>query len=538
LAVLTDGAGVRGSQTAWVLALLAFGVIAVLNDFTRGPWLDEAYTLATVGQGLAHTLRRALHFEGQPPLYFLAADLWTVSCSSLGCARLLSTACALGVIAGLAIVGRQFAPRTALPMLPVLGALSPMLLWAASLARGYALTALLVTVSLMCYLRIWGGAIEPRPGHRILHVLVWCLGLSNFYFFGFIIAGQAVGAFLTGRERRTLWFSVFTVSVLLGASAPLILRQIAGHEQSLPNNAPVDASSSVEPLLFKAAGQIAGPVLNRGVLVETKWGATLLLCGLLGLILLRALTRPFLPDRAERLLLPTLLVPMVLLVALKVVSFDVLARRHTIILLPGLLSLLCLWLSRARQGVAGRLLGAGTLVVFLGLAAESQIGYLPPGDWSSADRVLRQSAAPGEPLLVFPADNVLAYRLVATVPNPAKGLPREPDPERWSLSAQLIVSAEQADSAVSSAVEPGRQYWLLVEQGPTAEGLGLAHLGEFLRRRARQLGCWEIPGNPSLRLYHLERAASGPNTTPPEADPASGGVVSSALAHCSRATAA
>jgi hypothetical protein len=492
-----------------MVALIAFAAVAVFNDFTRGPWVDEAYTLATIGGGLAHTLRRALHFEGQPPLYFLAVDLWTVPCSSLGCARLFSTACALGVITGLATIGRQLAPRTGLPLLPMLAALSPMLLWTGTLARGYATTAVLVTLSLIFYLRIWGGTAQPRPRDRVLHVGVWCLGLANFYFFGFIIAGQVIGAFLTGRERRTLVFAVLIVGALLGASAPVILRQVAEHEQSLPTGGPVNAAASAEPLVLKAAGQIGGAILNYGALVETRWGAVLLLLGLLGLLVLRLLTPPLLPDRAERLVLPTLLVPMVLLAGLKIVGFEMLARRHTIILLPGLLCLLCLWLARARHGGVARLLVGGTLVVFLGLAAEAQFEYEPPGDWSSADRVLRQAAEPGEPVLVFPADNVLAYRLVATAPNPAHGLPREPDPERWTLSAQVIASSEAADSAIARVVAPGRRYWLLVEQGPTAEGLGLSRLGEFLQDRARPLGSWDIPGNPSLRLYHVERRAAG-----------------------------
>ena len=49
---------------------LVIPLAAILNI-----WIDEAYTLQSTGAGLAHAVQRALNFELQPPLYYVALDI-------------------------------------------------------------------------------------------------------------------------------------------------------------------------------------------------------------------------------------------------------------------------------------------------------------------------------------------------------------------------------------------------------------------------------------------------------------------------------
>jgi mannosyltransferase len=194
---------IRRRKHLWLL-VAAFLAVSVYNNVHNGLWLDEAYSLNTSQRGLADVLRQALHFELQPPVYFVLLHWWLALCSSLVCARLLSTACAAGVLFGLDALAPLLGPNHPRLFLALLGALSPMLLWAGSTARGYALTALIATASLVFYLRMWG---DKRPGSRrdlILLLVSWCVGVFNFYFFGFLIAGQVVGAFFSGKARGAL----------------------------------------------------------------------------------------------------------------------------------------------------------------------------------------------------------------------------------------------------------------------------------------------------------------------------------------------
>jgi hypothetical protein len=39
-------------------------------------WEDEAFSLNTSGAGVGYAIRQALHFELQPPLYFVLLTLW------------------------------------------------------------------------------------------------------------------------------------------------------------------------------------------------------------------------------------------------------------------------------------------------------------------------------------------------------------------------------------------------------------------------------------------------------------------------------
>src|SRR5581483_2149502 len=68
----------RRADSPWIPVASAIGVAALAfwSSAHKSIWVDEAYTLLTAGNSVAGTWHQAVHFELQPPLYFLVIHLW------------------------------------------------------------------------------------------------------------------------------------------------------------------------------------------------------------------------------------------------------------------------------------------------------------------------------------------------------------------------------------------------------------------------------------------------------------------------------
>src|SRR5271163_3519176 len=132
----------RGDRAVLAAILIAVAALATWNSVHKSLWTDESYTLDTVGHSLAGTLTQTLHFELQPPVYFLALHSWMALGSGIGLARVLSMLAILGCIAICYAIGRVLQlPRTV--GLAALVAITPGVIWAAAEARNYPMTLLL-----------------------------------------------------------------------------------------------------------------------------------------------------------------------------------------------------------------------------------------------------------------------------------------------------------------------------------------------------------------------------------------------------------
>jgi hypothetical protein len=101
----------RQASALFTVGLVAFAALVLWNSLHKSMWTDESYSMNTALRPLAGTVRQALRFELQPPLYFVALNGWLRLHAGIIFARLLSLGCALGTLGVLAAIGRLLGMR-------------------------------------------------------------------------------------------------------------------------------------------------------------------------------------------------------------------------------------------------------------------------------------------------------------------------------------------------------------------------------------------------------------------------------------------
>ncbi|HVA37720.1 MAG TPA: hypothetical protein VNJ51_08905, partial [Candidatus Dormibacteraeota bacterium] len=87
---------------AWsYVAVAAQLLLTVPLAFALNIGKDDAYTLASTGQGAAYALHQAIFFEQNAPLYFVVMSLWRAIDGSAPFARLFSVLCAAATVLAL-----------------------------------------------------------------------------------------------------------------------------------------------------------------------------------------------------------------------------------------------------------------------------------------------------------------------------------------------------------------------------------------------------------------------------------------------------
>jgi hypothetical protein len=425
--------------------------------------VDEAYSLSTSALPLVDTLRRALTFELQPPLYFLLLNLWRAVDPGVFWARLLSVACTTGVVVLAPGAIRRFAPAVRAPIVALVLALNPVLVWAAFTTRGYALIALLSTALLALGHRAFlAGA--PRPRAVAAYALVALAALHTQYYLGFLLAGFGAALLVTGRWRALGAYALAMLGVA-ALTAPLLAHTA---EQVLAHAA-VGAKPGLLDGLVAAARQAENLVLPMHLVTfgrAVRWGARVLFWGETALALLLAL-RTRAPLAAPHALAAVVAV-MVAGYGLAHVAagHDAVAMRHTIGLLVPALAL-ALALLAAPPAPLGRRAVALAATVALVMSAnalwrdyhdlDSNPAHKAAVAWLEANPRYRAD----QPILVFPTDSALA--LAHHVHNPERlvGLPREASLTTYAPAAFAVTSETELDARVRPALSPTGEAWLV-----------------------------------------------------------------------------
>jgi mannosyltransferase len=201
-------------------ALLRFPTLDVQSF-----WLDEAFTALLVREDFGDMLSGITETESTPPLYYVAAWLWSklfggweVGLRSLS--ALLGTATVPVAYA----IGRRLAtPRVGLAA-AALTAVNPLLVWYSQEARAYALLVLLSAVSLLFFL----GALEGRRRELAWWSVTAALALATHYFAAFLVIPEAVWLLVAARRLgrvRPALAAVAAPTVAGAALLPLLLDQ-------------------------------------------------------------------------------------------------------------------------------------------------------------------------------------------------------------------------------------------------------------------------------------------------------------------------
>jgi 4-amino-4-deoxy-L-arabinose transferase-like glycosyltransferase len=267
-------------------ALAALIALAVALRFptldAQSFWRDEASTALAMDLSLGDLFRHVADLEGMPPLYMVAAWLWSKAfgAGEVGLRSLSALFGTLTVPVAFAL-GRELAgSRTAGLIAAALTATSPFLVWYSQEARPYALLALLTAVATLQFVR---GLEEARAKVLVGWGVAAAAALATHYFAAFLIAPQA--AVLLWRApagRRAAATGVGIVAATALALAPLVLAQrdgrvdwvsdtslrsratdVAKHWATGPFGTPVDVAGLLALVLLAAGLALALPRLRR-----------------------------------------------------------------------------------------------------------------------------------------------------------------------------------------------------------------------------------------------------------------------------------
>lgn len=447
---------------AAILCLLVLAQLALTATYALrfNVWVDEAYTLHTTSAGLAEAVRRALAFEMQPPAYFAVLAVWRRFGVGIFFVRLLSMSCAALAIPAAAWASVRYFPRLHPAWLAAAVGFSPAALWSAAEARPYALDLLLSVVLLGCF---QAGFLAPEPSrrYRAAYAAVSLLALYTQYYLGFLIAGNAVALAAVRGFSALGRYLAWMVPVVAGM-APLIglvPDQVTSH------------TATSQPVPFGRS--LAMPLVNLEMLA---FGFERLPGGRAARWLVRSLALALLLDAGRRAVLErrrigpdaralavTLLVAGASFAAVSVAfgHWAVLAR-HTIGLLPPAL-LLLLGALAGRRSLRLAALVAALLAASVAVQTAELRTMAKQGDHLRAAREIRERESPGQPILIFPSEQALAFAHHYHGINRIVPLPEPASLERYDPTTFAWRSRQQVRAVLDDALGDARECWLITQ---------------------------------------------------------------------------
>lgn len=452
-----------------IAACAAILALALWTSGHKSLWMDEAYSLLTSQQSFAHTWHQALHFELQPPLYFLLLNAWLrIGGGTIEWARALSMIGVLGFVIVLWVIMRPLQSGRGLPA-PLAAVLTATVVWAAAEARDYALLLFLLALSYWLLLRLVSGRTRHPGRDALCYAVVAYLSLLTMYYSGFVLFGQWIAALTLRRTRWVVTAALAAVGIALIPWLGVILGQVAGHANLNPPFA-VDVAQSHLPggavaLVFRdllGAVYAAAPVLNRPY-VALAFGASLAVIPLIRLSghdddqMLRT------PE--ERVLAVTVAVSVVSFVLLRVSNIALVWPRHMTALAPGFILLWSLWTARAPSITRARI--ASALFVAVGVVTLASYEHDADVADSRGAASFVMGHGPTDPVLVVGPEAVFAFRYYYRGQDrgtaPVLGVPMDAslvvyNPDSVPLSDPSQIRARVAAAGVQ------RTFWLVVSK--------------------------------------------------------------------------
>jgi hypothetical protein len=482
------------------------GLSATLNV-----WLDETYTLASTSNGPVEAAGKALRFEMQAPLYFVGLGAWRLLADGLFWARVPSAVCSTGAVVALALAFARYWPDRNPAWAALLASAHPLVVWAGTEARCYAL--LLFLTGLLAWLFHLGFADDRRrPLARWLYAVAALLAVYTQYYAVFVLLGQM--AEIVVRKR---WASLVPHAAVLGvvalAMTPLVWvigSQAAGHTST--DSAAHTIETALRTAAWRLQDQLLPPAMSAGMppVIESarEWAARLILAAAACLALSRR--------EAGLLGLVAALGGIAALfagVAWKV-GPEAVQRWHTAVMVPPVVLLMsgaCGALRRPWAGGAVLALVAGLLLT---ASVRANADLSKPGNWIRVSAWIEQRETQGVPILVFINDGAMALELHYGGQNRVVPVPAPPRLDRFSPAFSSLESTEQALDVIRELPGPPRR--LFVAWVHTEPYLGVDKHPERLADALRQSGrLLEEMDFGTCRVQHWE-LASGRTVVEPQ----------------------
>jgi hypothetical protein len=467
------------TRDRWVLIAACAGVLtlALWNTLHKSIWTDEAYTLLTSHQTFARTWHQALHFELQPPVYFLLLNGWLrLGGTTVEWARVFSTLCVLGCVAVLWTCERATWTGRGVPA-SLVAVVTATVVWAATEARDYGLVLLLSATTYWLFLGLVTGRSRHPRRDAVVYGLVAYLSLLTMYYSGFILVGQWVAALVVRRSRWLLTASLAGVAVAMIPWVPTIIGQMGGHTNlNLPFAAEVAQSVLPGGAFTLVLREVLGALFATSQALDHRYGA-LSLTAVLAIVPAIRLGGLIYGRRApsvtgaprwgadETALSVAVAVSALSLVLLRVTNVAFVWPRHMAALTPGFLLLWSLWITRAPSVVWARIASAALLVVCM-ITLASFERNLDVEDARGAAHYVAAQRSP-EPILVVGPEAVFPFRYYyrGTDRGTAAvyGVPRDASLDTYDPDSMTLTDPAQIRTRVAAArVQHG--FWIVVSK--------------------------------------------------------------------------
>lgn len=420
-------------------------------------WRDEIYTLRTTARGPWQAARTALTFDLQAPGYFVLEAVWRAAFPQPLVARVPSIVFgAAAVVLGSAILVRVV-PSLRAGWGAALMASSPLIIWAGTEARWYSLVVSLAACFTLLAIRVH---LEGWTRGRLWLVLCGVACLYVQYYLGFLLLAAGVGLLLARpRELRPFILEMLAVLVLAAPLLSVVAQQLALRTGDGPQR-----SVSLAGLLFSVETNLAQlafgttalsgqGALERGL----RWVIRLAsVAGLAGVVW--RTRRDTLLRSTSVLVFSLALVPLVIgAVITSLAGLPWYLRYTGAYVAPALVLPVIAASGFGRRAAIASVIALTCAGAYLTFQEHRTLGRW--GNSRAVAQALETRAAPGEPILIVPADAVLSIEFYYPGPNRLEPVPRAPTAKVWRFADMMPRGPEDLAAVLQRAGAPA-SFWL------------------------------------------------------------------------------
>ncbi len=473
-ATLVDEGEGRGNASTgdWpaVLAMVVlYLVLTAWLSVELNVWRDEMYSLSTTAGSVDHAARHAIEFELQPPVYFVALAAWRHANDSIVFARLLSSLFGAGAIVVAVQIARRLLPGVRPAYVAALLATHPLLVWAGTEIRVYALVVFLSALLTWAFLRAYW-FLDGTARARVAFVAIALVALYTQYYLIVLLFSFGV-ALLARRDRSRFWAYVLDAGAVGIMSVPLLLAiraQLGSHWEDLGRRPPVGAeplrvvATRFEAYFFSFNDAIDQAGWSLGAIRAARWAYRAVVLAAIGAGVWRL--RRSMQDEATRGRVASVwhagggsvaagigayaVCMVALVVAVGPMSVG---ERHTVgLLVPGILAAIAAPAAFLGHAATQRW---AALLVASNVAATTMIQVVPRAKDCDCRRVaetIERRETPREPVVIFPSEDVMPLSVYYRGKNRLVPVPSAPSSEQWDQRTFVI---EDPDD-VRRALEP------------------------------------------------------------------------------------
>ncbi|HEY8313548.1 MAG TPA: hypothetical protein VIG51_05185 [Candidatus Baltobacteraceae bacterium] len=424
--------------------------------FLLNVWQDDAYTLDTTGRGIAYALHQSIFFEQNAPLYFLFLSLWRHINGSFGFARLFSVLCVAATVYLVPQLVRRYAPGISPVWVTFVVALNPFLIWVALEIRLYALVVLLSTSLLLTF---YDGFLARARSRRatLAYGALSIVAAYTQYYLVFLILAQGL-LLLATRKRVAILRYVGIESIAALAFVPMLFvlpAQLANFRGSFtsPSN-PLQSAT----ILAEIAIQYAFPL---GFLSSPRM---LYAVAVVGAAIAAVVFRRAFTERPATTLPAMTAIAFVIFSAVVYAAKEHVLNRHGAVLFTPVVISTYAAFTVLRRPSRERAVAIWSVVLLCCSIASLYAAYRPMakiGDWARVNAYISTRERPGQPIVIFEAENAVPFAYYYRGANPIVAVPTNVDFRTYDIDRFVLRNAAQIDRSLAAVGGKPATMWLV-----------------------------------------------------------------------------